>query len=453
MGPFPSHLNEDALTEILNPDYLLGLLSSDPEKVLLVPPDDRREMMSKQQYRELFDGPESSNAHGFGFIDPAEMAASNGNALYFSYNPKPGVRFISLDTNSSTAAALIDPLSGADASNGNLDDPQFQWLKRELEDAQAKKELVVTYSHHASSSMTFSLPDEGTLPCTVNDGHGHDLNPGCERDPRSSSPIRLGEDFVDLLCQYPAVVAHVAGHSHVNRVDPHQCQSHEGFWEVKSPAIADWPTQSRTLEIMDNRDGTLSLFGTMLDHEGAAQSVAPGTPADDLSVEDMASLARTISFNDYQAGGTSNAAGDPDDRNVEMLLDDPRDNPLGPPSGGKAPGDKVYNGGSEGSCVKLRKGNKKNNVLAGGRGGDRINGGAGNDRIRGRGGDDCLKGQGGHDALSGGPGSDGIKGGAGNDRIAARDGEVDRVNCGKGIDRAVVDKVDKARGCEKLVRR
>jgi hypothetical protein len=305
--------------------------------------------------------------------------------------------------------------------------------------------------------MTFSLPDEGTFPCLANDTHGHDINPGCDRDPRSSSPIHMGEDFVDLLCQYPSVVAHVAGHSHVNRVDPHECQSHPGFWEVKSPAIADWPAQSRILELMDNADGTISLFGTMVNHEGDAAAVPDGTPADGLSVDQMASLARTIGFNDFQAGGTTSAAGDPDDRNVELLLDDPRDNPIPPgpgPDGGKKPGDTVYNGRSEGACVTVRRGTKRPNKLIGGRSGDRIIGRGGNDRIRGRGGDDCLNGGAGRDNVSGGPGSDVVKGGGGNDKLATRDGEVDRVNCGGGKrDRVVADKVDVVRGCEKIVRR
>jgi hemolysin type calcium-binding protein len=452
MGPFPAHLDAAAVQRILDPAYLTGLLTSDPEKVILVPPDNRREYLSKQQYGQVFGGPGSSNGHGFGFIDPAEAAASHGNTLYYSFSPKPGLRFISLDTNSSTAAALVDPVGGSDASNGNIDDPQFQWLKAQLDAAQANNELVITYSHHASSSMTFSLPDEGTFPCLANDAHGHDINPGCDVDPRSSSPIHLGGDFVNLLCQYPNVVAHVAGHSHENRVDPHQCQNHDGFWEIKSPAIADWPTQSRTLDLMDNHDGTLSLFGTMLNHEGAAQSVAPGTPAAGLSVDDMASLARTIAFNDFQAGGTSSAIGQPKDRNVELVLDDPRDNAASA-GGGSASADDFLRGRSEGSCATARVGNSKANRLTGTRNGDRMRGLGGNDRLRGRGGDDCIAGGSGNDTIASGAGSDRIKGGGGEDAIGSRDGEVDKVDCGAGVDRALIDKVDVARGCESVVRR
>ena len=50
----------------------------------------------------------------------------------------------------------------------------------------------------------------------------------------------------------------------------------------------------------------------------------PDTPAAGLGVDQLASLGRTIAFNDFQAGGTASAYGEPKDRNVELVLDDPR---------------------------------------------------------------------------------------------------------------------------------
>jgi Ca2+-binding RTX toxin-like protein len=121
---------------------------------------------------------------------------------------------------------------------------------------------------------------------------------------------------------------------------------------------------------------------------------------------------------------------------------------------------------------------------------DTINGNGGNDRIGGRGGDDDLDGGTGNDRMSGGSGDDVQGGGAGNDVIFAnrgvdsssggdgddvlwalaradvargpgvdqvgdtldggngndvlrtRDGEVDRIACGPGADRALLDNVD-----------
>ena len=51
------------------------------------------------------------------------------------------------------------------------------------------------------------------------DTHGHDPNPGCDVDPRSSAPIHLGADVSELLLRYPHVIAFIAGHSHDNDIE------------------------------------------------------------------------------------------------------------------------------------------------------------------------------------------------------------------------------------------
>ena len=134
----------------------------------------------------------------------------------------------------------------------------------------ARDELVILFSHHAIGSLTSDVPDEDAPACTVADPHGHDVNPGCDVDPRDSTPIHLGDDMVALLHRYPHVIAWIAGHSHVNRVEPYADGSGGGFWMVRAAAEADWPQQARLLELFDNHDGTLSLFNTVIDHAGAA---------------------------------------------------------------------------------------------------------------------------------------------------------------------------------------
>ncbi|MEJ7876880.1 MAG: hypothetical protein WKF62_09475, partial [Solirubrobacterales bacterium] len=78
--------------------------------------------------------------------------------------------------------------------------------------------------------------------------------------------------------------------------------------------------------LMDNCDGTLSIFGTTLDSAAPATAPASGTEADGLRGTDIASISRTLAYNDPQAGfGTGE--GKRKDRNVELLLDDPRRDP------------------------------------------------------------------------------------------------------------------------------
>ena len=83
-------------------------------------------------------------------------------------------------------------------------------------------------------------------------------------------------------------------------------------------------------------------------------------------------------------------------------------------------------------------------LVAGTRTGDRLKGGAGSQRIRGLSGNDRIK---------AGPGRDCLLGDGGRDRLHARDRSRDVVRCGRGRDVAIVDRRDRVRRCEKIVRR
>ena len=74
---------------------------------------------------------------------------------------------------------------------------------------------------------------------------------------------------------------------------------------------------------MDNCDGTLSIFGTLIDHGGSIATPPSGTPAALMSPSTLASIGRELSYNDPQAGAGT-GVGTPADRNVELLLPDPR---------------------------------------------------------------------------------------------------------------------------------
>ena len=431
----------------LNPTNLLSLLLTDPDKLGLVPPDPRRQFVSKKQYKDVFQAGIQADGHGFGYVEPAEEAASNGAAGYYPWSPVPGFRFISLDTVSE--AGVIGP-----SADGNIDDPQFQWLQDELEDATAADELVVLFSHHAIPSLTSDFPDETAPACTVADSHEHDVNPGCDLDPRDSAPIHLGPDMEALLHEYPHVIAWVAGHSHTNSVEPHPNPSGTGgFWSIRVAAEADWPQQSRLLEVFDNEDGTLSIFGTILDHAGSATAPAPGDGSE-LDVEELASVGRTIAYNDTQSGGLACEGGpcgegDAADRNVELLVDDPRTGGGPPPP---PPGDDGGEGGGR-RCANELVGTSGDDRLVGASGSDLLRGRAGNDRVRGRRGRDCLRAGRGRDRVNGGRSAgDRIGAGGGQDRVKARDGRRDKVRCGTGRDVVRVDSSDKVAGsCERVL--
>jgi metallophosphoesterase (TIGR03767 family) len=308
------------VSDVLDPAFLQSLLPH-PNDRILVPPDPNRQFVSKKQYKAVFQSGTQADGHGFDYVSPAQNSASNGAAGYYAWSPVPGLRFIGLDTTCEGGVA-------GPSADGNLDDPQFQWLEGRLAAAQSAGKLVVIFSHHAIQSLTCGVTDE-MAPCTgINDAHGHDSNPGCDADPRSSSPIHLGADATALLHQYPNVIAWVAGHSHVNDITPFPDGSGGGFWGIRTAAEADWPQQSRLVQIFDNHDGTLSIFGTVLDH--ASNATAPAAISSLTSPDpfQLASIGRTLSYNDPQKGGRACGGGpcgegDVNDRNVELLLKNP----------------------------------------------------------------------------------------------------------------------------------
>jgi metallophosphoesterase (TIGR03767 family) len=323
IGPVSNPENASALlSSFFNPVSLLSSLLTSPQNTIVVPGDPNRRFVSKKQYKDVFKAGSQADGHGFGLIDPAQESASKGAAGYYAWSPQPEMRFIAMDT-VAEAGTILTP-TGKSTSDGNIDDPQFKWLRGQLEAATAAGQLVVIFSHHAPESLVADAPDELAPPCTLNDTHGHDINPGCDLDPRLSSPIHLEADAVGLLHEFPNVIAWVAGHSHDNVVDAFPDPNGQGgFWSIRVAAEADWPQQSRLLEVFDNHDGTLSIFGTILDHVGQAAAPAPGTPASSMDFNDLASAARTMSYNDLQSGAPL-GEGTSQDRNVELLIDDPR---------------------------------------------------------------------------------------------------------------------------------
>ena len=293
----------------------LGALLTDPGRSIIVPPDANRALADRPTYKALHATGKQRDAHGFAFVDDAELAASKGQAAYYAFTPKPGLRLIALNT-----LAEGDVIN----SNGNLDSPQFRWLQREIAAAERRDELIIVYGHHPFGSLNNPAPDEDAGDCALRAATG----PGCDLDPRVSKPLRFGADLQRLLLAHPHVVAFVAGHTHENRITAIKRGTGSaqagGFWEIETASEIDWPIQSRLIELMDNRDGTLSLFGTLIDHGAALATPAPGTPAAGFGPDALAALAREFAYNDPQVGVEDGAEGRPQDRNVELLLDDPR---------------------------------------------------------------------------------------------------------------------------------
>ena len=289
----------------------------------LVPPDPDRRALSKRELRDLHAGPDRS--HGLGRVSSTQSRRSAGAASYYAWSPKPGVRYISLDTVAEGGGPL-----------GNIDHPQYRWLARELDRNSSRSlppgrgrarrdgdrdRLIVIFSHHPVRGLPTRVPDERAGPCAP-------TRPvQCDADPRRSTPLHSGlggrQPLRALLLRHPNVVGVVSGHEHRNYVEPFARPDGRGaFWQLVTASHIDFPQQSRLLELMDNRDGTLSLFGTVLDHAAGPRPPQPGTDAGAFDPPALASLSRTLSA--PRIGLGSLRRGRRADRNVELLLRDPR---------------------------------------------------------------------------------------------------------------------------------
>ncbi|HKD98711.1 MAG TPA: TIGR03767 family metallophosphoesterase [Micromonosporaceae bacterium] len=282
--------------------FVVGLLQQDPAAVglelsaggrrIVTPDADRRIVDRATTVAEHFNTAGTPVGHGF---TPDNVSAGTA---YYTFDAGQ-VRGIVLDT-----------VNSAGGPNGSLDAAQLAWLEAQLQTASSRwlspsgtvverpgraGKYIAVFSHHTIGTMD-----------NVPAGSG-----------RTSGP-----EVRDLLLRYPNVVLWVNGHTHRNQVLPHARPAGAaiggGFWEVNTAAHIDWPEQSRIVELADNLDGTLSVFCTIVDHAGPVSH-----PGQLSTTTALASLSRELSANDWQGGGDARRGG-VEDRNVELLIPDPR---------------------------------------------------------------------------------------------------------------------------------
>jgi metallophosphoesterase (TIGR03767 family) len=266
------------------------LLTAGPAK--LVTPDSKRRLLTHAQtVAEHFNTTGTPVGHGY----TQQNVASN--TAYYSFDHGP-VHCISLDTCDT---------NGYDS--GSIDRAQFNWLTNELKANSSRyldsggqwvngtgtDRLIAIFSHHTVDTMDNII--------------------GVDRV--------TGPTVANLLLQFPNVVLWVNGHTHRNSVLPYSRPAGAvvggGFWEVNTASHVDWPQQARVVEIVDNGDGTLSIFATIVDH--AAPESWPASPSTPLA---LAALSRELGINDWQREAETAAVdgrrGPLAARNVELLV-------------------------------------------------------------------------------------------------------------------------------------
>ena len=256
----------------LDPSPLLG--SEALTSANFVSSDAKRQLLTRKQVvDEHFTTTGSPVGHGFTPRNRTEGTA------YYTFD-EGTVRCIVLDS--------CNPNGYAD---GSIDAKQFAWLKELL--ATSTGRHVMIFSHHTIETMNNPF-----------------IATGLDLQPRV-----LGAAIKAALLEHPNVVAWVNGHTHRNQILAQtNAAGTAGFWEINTASHVEFPQQARLIELLDNHDGTLSIFTTMVDHAGPA--AYEGELGNNLG---LASLARELSANDPQER-SSPRTGAAADRNVELLV-------------------------------------------------------------------------------------------------------------------------------------
>jgi len=288
---------------LLDPERTQEILADKDTEVRDVTPDENRRLLTRTDWaKEMFNSSERPGPRGHGLT----QRNLDGDTAYYAFEHGP-LAFIVLDT--------VNP--GGFAA-GSIDAAQFAWLEGEMKarsrrsfDAKGKlvevdveDRLIVVVSHHPLERLNNPLPD-----------------------PSGEERVQ-GPALEELLHRFPNVIAHVTGGSQANNITPRPDPQRRGggHWEVNTAWSVGYPMQGRLLEVVDNADGTVSLFSAVYDLDAAADPRDAGdpTPGDDVNEGLLAAVARGLAARDPQRD--SSAAGlAVSDRNAELLVAAPFD--------------------------------------------------------------------------------------------------------------------------------
>ncbi|NNN32593.1 TIGR03767 family metallophosphoesterase [Streptomyces sp. S3(2020)] len=252
------------------------LLKAHARDMRSVTPDESRAPFTPREYIQ---------AH----LDPAYRGLGPVGHGYSTANLDAGTQYYSFRIAEDVIGISLDTTDAGGHYEGSVGTAQMKWLDRTLKDN--KDSYAVVFSHHTSKSMDNTRPDPA--------------RPGERR--------HTGAEVVTLLGRHRNVLAWVNGHIHRNEITPHAAGNGRSFWEISTASHVDYPQLARVVELVDNQDGTISLFTTCI------ESSAPHrTDFADLSQTGLSALYRELSFN--APGGRTDLAGTTGDRNTELVL-------------------------------------------------------------------------------------------------------------------------------------
>jgi hypothetical protein len=185
-----------------------------------LPPDKERVHLPRDEWTSLVQGAGGLPA-GHGLAG----ATSDGD---YVVEPVAGLplRLIAMNTCASAGAEGV-------LGSGRIDG----FLTTALQKAQDDDMLVIVTTHHPSDAI-----------------------------------VLTGSRLRQTLNSFPNVVLHLVGHDHENRVLARPgAGPQNGYWEVQTCSLCEWPQQARLVELVDRRDGTAELWLTLIDFDTSHQ--------------------------------------------------------------------------------------------------------------------------------------------------------------------------------------
>jgi 3',5'-cyclic AMP phosphodiesterase CpdA len=277
----------------------------------------QHEFIDEFFFTKAFPGP---IGHGFNFADEARQLDENQrNDGYYGFDAGEGqFRMLVLNTmfdgidDRLPTDAVRNPLAVA---SGWMDSEQFAWLKKELAEAYAAKQMVFVWSHHPDYSFAGATAE--TFQSNV-----------------------TAEALNAELASWPNMVAWMAGHTHRHNIRPFSVQDGvgtndrfsvnveckvpgqcRGYWQIETASMLDHPQEQRMVEVYDNGDGTGTLrspvFGHGLESFKKLAAVDRGCTFFPLGAEDVTTALEQLAAGSGCLGGGV-AQGNPKDRNVEL---------------------------------------------------------------------------------------------------------------------------------------
>jgi metallophosphoesterase (TIGR03768 family) len=236
---------------------------ADPDRHALTTAASSTALSCTNYMSEFFNTASFPKGHGF------KQSNIENNSACYAFEPVKGmpVKVIVLDD----TCKLTGPSGGPMFYGGGwMDAARYAWLTNELQLGQNAGQLMILAAHIPINPQA-DLFDTNLAPQQFYVTPKNQTQfPDCKTEAQ----------MIATLHRYPNLILLMAGHRHMNTVTPQPspdpAHPENGFWEVETPSLRDFPQQFRTWQILRNSDNTISIVTTDVDPQ-----VEDGTPAAD----------------------------------------------------------------------------------------------------------------------------------------------------------------------------